>query len=81
MVVGESADIMGAEVEAGKKHYALVAPRVGVWKSRFSLKPIHKDELESEELMDCYSSCTFFENTNSSNQWTRDNAHSIQSKR
>ena len=38
MVVGESADFMGAEVEAGKKYYALVTPRVGVWKARFSLK-------------------------------------------
>ncbi len=52
MVVGESADFMGAEVEAGKKYYALVTPRVGVWKARFSLKPMHKDELQSEEFMD-----------------------------
>ena len=50
MVVGESADFMGAEVEAGKKYYALVTPRFGAWKARFSLKPIHKDELESDKL-------------------------------
>ena len=70
-----------AKVEAGKKYYVLVTPRVGFWKAWSSLKPIHKDELESEEFMDWYSSCTFVENTNSSNQWARDNAHSIQSKR
>ena len=81
MVVGESADFMGAEVEAGKKYYALVTPRVGVWKARFSLKPMHKDELQSEEFMDWSSSCSFVENTNSSHQWARDNADSIQSKR
>lgn len=81
MVVGESADFMGAEVEAGKKYYALVTPRVGVWKARFSLKPIHKDELESEKFMDWFSNCSFVENTDSSYQWARDNADSIQSKR
>ncbi len=62
---------MGAEVEAGKKYYALVTPRVGVWKAQFSLKPINKDELESEKFMDWYSNCSFVENTNSSYQWER----------
>ena len=81
MVVGESADFMGAEVEAGKKYYALVTPRFGAWKARFSLKPIHKDELESDKFMEWFRSCSFVENTNSSYQWARDNAPSIQSKR
>ena len=81
MVVGESADFMGAELEAGKKYYALVTPRVGVWKARFSLKPIHKGELESEKFMEWFNSCSFVENTNGSYQWARDNADSIQSKR
>jgi len=81
MVVGESADFMGAEVEAGRNYYALVTPRVGVWKARFSLKPIHRDELESEKFKGWYDSCGFVENTDGSYQWARDNAASIQSKR
>jgi hypothetical protein len=81
MVVGENADFMGAEVEAGKKYYALVTPRVGFWKARFSLKPIHRDELASEKFKTWYSSCNFVENTNSSYQWAQENASSIQSKR
>jgi hypothetical protein len=81
MVVGESADFMKAEVEAGKTYYALVTPRVGFWKARFSLKPIHKDELDSEEFKKWESSCSFVENTDGSYQWASDNAASIQKKR
>jgi len=81
MVVGESADFMEAEVEAGKKYYALVTPRMGVWKARFSLKPIHKNELESDKFKEWFTSCSFVENTDSSYQWARDNADSVQSKR
>jgi hypothetical protein len=42
MVIGESADFMKANLEAGKTYYALVTPRMGVWKARFSLHPVHK---------------------------------------
>ena len=81
MVIGESADFMKAEVEAGKIYYALVTPRMGAWKARFSLKPIHRGELDSEEFKKWVSSCSFVENTDSSYQWASDNAPSIQSKR
>lgn len=40
MVVGESADFMAANVEAGKTYYAITTPRIGAWKARFSLIPI-----------------------------------------
>lgn len=43
MVIGENADFMDAELEGGKTYYVLVAPRSGVFKSRFSLLPIHDD--------------------------------------
>ncbi len=35
MVISESADFMDATLEAGKVYYALVTPRMGVWKARF----------------------------------------------
>jgi len=50
MVVGESADFMSAELEVNKAYYALVIPRMGMWKARFSLKPIHADELNSSQF-------------------------------
>jgi len=40
MVVSEAADFMEADVEAGKTYYAMVTPRTGAWKARFSLIPI-----------------------------------------
>ena len=40
MVVSESADFMKAILEGGKTYYAMVVPRMGVWKARFSLWPI-----------------------------------------
>lgn len=43
MVVAENADFVNATVEAGKTYYVLVSPRMGVWKARFSLLPIHND--------------------------------------
>jgi len=42
MVVGESADYMGAKVIAGRTYYAMVTPRMGAWKARFSLHPIRQ---------------------------------------
>ncbi len=52
MVISEAADFMDAELEAGKVYYALVTPRMGVWKARFSLRPVHASELGGEEFKD-----------------------------
>lgn len=43
MVIGESADFMEANVDAGKTYYALVTPRMGLWKARFTLHPVHAE--------------------------------------
>jgi len=40
MVVSEAADFMEADLAAGKTYYAMVTPRTGAWKARFSLIPI-----------------------------------------
>lgn len=39
MVVSEAADFLKANLEGGKTYYALVTPRMGAWKARFSLWP------------------------------------------
>lgn len=44
MVVGESADFMQATLLPGKTYYAVVTPRPGVWKARFSLRPMNGQE-------------------------------------
>ncbi len=81
MVVGEAADFMGAELEAGKTYYALVTPRVGWWKARFSLKPIHRGELNSEDFIKWKSECQFVKPLPSAHLWARENAANIQTKR
>lgn len=40
MVVSEAADFMEADLLAGKTYYAMVTPRAGAWKARFSLIPV-----------------------------------------
>jgi hypothetical protein len=80
MVIGESADFMKADIQAGKKYYVLVTPRMGMWKARFSLKPIHKDELDSDELVKWEKECHWVEKTYDSDQWAKSNMDSIQSK-
>ena len=81
MVVGESADFMKAQLGAGKTYYALVTPRMGAWKARFSLKPITRAEMETKEFANWDNSCSFYENTDKSYHWANDNVSSIQSKR
>ena len=80
MVVGESADFMYAELEENKTYYALVTPRMGLWKARFSLKPIHHDELNSSQFTDWVESCDWVEISSESENWANSNMSSIQSK-
>jgi hypothetical protein len=45
MVIGESADFMQVAVLPDRTYYALVTPRIGMWKARFSFKPIRHGQL------------------------------------
>jgi hypothetical protein len=81
MVIGENADFMKATLVEGKTHYALVSPRMGWWKARFSLEPVRADTIGSEDFEDWYSSTDFIENTEESHAWAKDNWESIQDKK
>ena len=80
MVIGESADFMSAELEANKTYYALVTLRMGVWKARFSLKPIHSDALNSPQFNKWLAGCEWVEKTPDSENWANSNSSNIQSK-
>jgi hypothetical protein len=80
MVVGESADFMSAELEANKSYYALVTPRMGVWKARFSLKPVSFDELNSPEFDEWTDSCEWVEASADTEKWANENMNSIIAK-
>jgi hypothetical protein len=81
MVIGETADFMRANIKPGKTYYALVTPRMGAWKARFSLNPVSKSELSSIEFKDWLNTCEPTENTPEAFQWAKDNAPSIRTKR
>jgi len=80
MVVGESADFMTATVEANKTYYVLVVPRMGLWKARFSLRPIHTNEFSTEELNAWLNECQLLEISEETQKWADENSDSTQSK-
>lgn len=80
MVVGESADFMYADLLPNKTYYALVTPRMGMWKARFSLQPIHQQERTSAQFTKWSDSCKWVEKTAESDRWASQNMNSIQAK-
>ena len=81
MVVGENADFLQANLAPGKTYYALVAPRMGWWKARFSLHPIHREELNSDDFQDWFESTDWYENTEAAYQWAEENRKSVEDKK
>ena len=78
MVTSESADFMGATLEQGKVYYALVTPRMGVWKARFSLHPVH--DVNSAEFGAWYAGTRWVENLETANGWAKANQASIRQR-
>lgn len=78
MVLGESGDFMSANLEAGKTYYALVRPRMGLWKARFSFDPVHKDEQMDGDLEDWLSDCRLVEASEATDRWAQENAEDIE---
>jgi hypothetical protein len=81
MVVGEAADFMSADVEAGKTYYALVTPRIGAWKARFGLRPVHRPEVDNGRADGWLSSCKWVAKNADSSVWATSNVQSIEAKR
>ncbi len=81
MVIGENADFMQANLAANKTYYARVTPRFGWWKARFSLKPVHLNQLQTDDFEDDFRSTDWYENTAASLNWAKKNWPSIQEKK
>lgn len=81
MVIGESADFMSADLLPNKTYYAYVTPRMGMWKARFSLIPIHRQELNTPDFTSALDDCIWVEKTPDSDNWMLENIESIKSKR
>lgn len=87
MVTGESADYLQANLEAGKTYYAVVAPRMGVWSARFSLRPIHKNRvfdndfnMENSKFEKWLKDTTLVENAPTAIEWFEKNKGKIAKK-
>lgn len=79
MVIGESADFMEAHLEPGRTYYALVTPRMGFWKARFSLRPVHISE--SAQLPEWQHGTNWTEVDETSAAWASANLAATEERR
>jgi hypothetical protein len=85
MVVSEAADYMEADLLPGKTYYALVTPRMGAWKARFSLWPIRNDStseynVNSKDFKSWMANTKLVENSDESRRWATANMQSVKAK-
>ena len=86
MVIAENADFMDATLEAGKTYYVLISPRMGVWKARFSLFPVHAqsaDEynLQSADFREWQAKTRFVTPNADAQAWYEENKASVAEKK
>lgn len=86
MVVAENADFMNASLAPGKTYYVLVKPRMGMWKARFSLIPIHADaaakyNLQSDDFAGWKRDSQPVEKTPAADAWYAAHQADIEAKR
>jgi len=81
MLMGESAEFMSAEVLADKTYYVAIHPHMGVWKARFTLKPVHQDMLDTKEFENWKYACALIDHTARDDEWASLNASQIEDKR
>ena len=81
MVIGESADFMQATVLPDRTYYALVAPRMGVWKARFSFQPVRQSAVGGSEFASWTSATKYVVNSAETTSWAVQNAGDVNSKR
>ena len=81
MVVSEAADFMKADLVAGKTYYVIVEPRMGAWRARFSLLPVHRQDFDKSDIQECIKNCQFVVNKASAPVWADINKPSILEKK
>ncbi|NIL93393.1 MAG: hypothetical protein GTO71_02875 [Woeseiaceae bacterium] len=85
MVVSEAADFMEAEVVGGKTYYAIVTPRMGAWRARFSMHPVRNGgpgefQIDSDEFRSWMADSKLSQNTPESYAWATENEASVLEK-
>lgn len=86
MVIGENADFVDTTLDAGKTYYIMVSARMGVWKARFSLLPVHsapdaKYNTQSADFKTWMNKTSFVETTPAVDAWYLEHKADIESKK
>lgn len=82
MVYSEAADFMEAKLAPGKTYYAVVAPRMGAWKARFSLWPVkatssNEFNLRNPDLQVWVKNGTLVEKIPKADEWYQKNGPAV----
>jgi hypothetical protein len=80
MVISESGDFMAADLRENRTYYAQITPRMGFWRSRFSLEPVPKEAVDSESTRDSLAGCRWVAKNADSDRWFNENLPSITEK-
>lgn len=78
--IGEAADFLEADLAASRTYHVIVVPRTG-WRCRFSLKPVHKDRIDSAEVRGWFESSQLIEGAASASHWASENQAANMRKR
>jgi hypothetical protein len=86
MVIGENADFVDATLDAGKTYYILVSARMGMWKARFSLLPVHstadaKYNIQSADFKGWMDKTSFVESTPAADAWYQEHKADVEAKK
>jgi hypothetical protein len=79
MILGQNAEFMDANLQAGKVYHVLAMPGPGTGKPWFAFKPVHV--ADRGELAGWIAETAWVETTDGSFRWAEDNAPSIKAKR
>ncbi|WP_066016659.1 hypothetical protein [Endozoicomonas atrinae] len=77
MAIGESADFLEADLAAEKTYYVIVAPRMGVWKARFSLNPA-SGKASQEQIDEWFASTKEVKPNQNGYVWAKEKEQDIQ---
>ncbi len=67
--------------DPGKTCYAIVEPRAGAWRARFSLLPVHREDIDDSDIRECIKDCQYVINKASAPVWADINRPSILDKK
>lgn len=86
MVMAENGDFLDADLAAGKTYHVLVSPRMGVWKARFSLLPVHGDDdtghrVDSDEFRKWQSKARWVARGPGADEWYAEHREDIARKK